>query len=56
MFLSMLSFNANLRFKFMPHPSTQNHYDAHLMGLALHLNRCVPGCMWLLAEGMQSFE
>lgn len=34
----------------------KNHSCTHPMGLPLHLKRCAPGCMWLLAEGMQSPE
>ena len=45
-----------LRVKFMPVDSTQNYCCAHRKGVPLHLKRCVPGCMWLQAEGMQSLE
>ena len=40
----------------MPLDAAQDHCCTHPMGLPLHLKRCAPGCMWLLAEGMQSLE
>ena len=39
----------------MPHLPTESLRRASY-GFGLHLKRCVPGCMWLLAEEMQSQE
>ena len=52
-------YKAILRSKFMPHPLHKIAW-VRILGiwrdLALPLERCASGCMWLLAEGMQSLE